>query len=97
MLASELVRHDQPEKAFSAYEHRMRHFVVRNQNLALRTDGTVLSRTRGQLLRRNIVVAMTPWLHRVGLDRLLRTERREATTDLSLPDNDLRRSPSRQT
>ncbi|ABK71037.1 FAD-dependent monooxygenase [Mycolicibacterium smegmatis] len=97
VLASELVRHDQPEKAFSAYEHRMRHFVVRNQNLALRTDGTVLSRTRGQLLRRNIVVAMTPWLHRVGLDRLLRTERREATTDLSLPDNDLRRSPSRQT
>lgn len=96
VLAGELVRHDRPEEAFEAYERRMRHFVERNQNLALRTDGTVLSRTRRQLLRRNIVVAMTPWLHRVGLDRLLRTEHREATTDLSLSDTDLQRCPSRQ-
>lgn len=97
VLASELIRHGQPETAFGAYENRVRDYVTRNQNLALRTDSIVLSRTRGQLLRRNIMVMALPWLQLLGLDRLLHTERRAATTDLSLSDQDLRRCASRQT
>ncbi|ORA77302.1 hypothetical protein [Mycobacterium malmoense] len=38
VLASELVQHDRPEPAFAAYEHRLRDYVEKNQNLALRTD-----------------------------------------------------------
>ena len=70
----------------------MREFVTRNQRLAVRTDSTVLSRTRGQLLRRNIRLMAWPVLQRLGLDRLLRRERRDATTDLALTEHDLRRS-----
>lgn len=97
VLASELARHDQPEAAFERYERRLRDYVTRNQELALRTDSTVLARTRGQLVRRNIMLRVLPWLQRHGLDRLLRTERRAAATDLSLSAQDLHRCPSRQT
>jgi 2-polyprenyl-6-methoxyphenol hydroxylase-like FAD-dependent oxidoreductase len=92
VLASELARHGDPASAFDAYERRVREFVTRNQGLAVRTDSTVLSRTSGQLLRRNIRVAAWPVLQRLGLDRWLRRERLDATTDLVLSDDDLRRS-----
>jgi 2-polyprenyl-6-methoxyphenol hydroxylase-like FAD-dependent oxidoreductase len=92
VLASELVRHDRPEPAFAAYERRLRDYVEKNQNLALRTDSSVLSRTRGQLLRRNIKLCAVPWLQRLGLTRLLQTQLRSAATDLSLSSQDLQRS-----
>jgi 2-polyprenyl-6-methoxyphenol hydroxylase-like FAD-dependent oxidoreductase len=94
VLASELVQHDRPESAFAAYEHRLRDYVEKNQNLALRTDSTVLVRTGGQLLRRNIKLCLVPWLQRLGLVRLLQTKLRTAATDLSLSSHDLRRSPA---
>jgi 2-polyprenyl-6-methoxyphenol hydroxylase-like FAD-dependent oxidoreductase len=92
VLASELSQQDRPEVAFSAYERRLRDYVEKNQNLALRTDGTVLSRTSGQLLRRNIKLCLVPWLQRLGLVHLLQTELRTAATDLSLAHHDLQRS-----
>ncbi len=92
VLASELVQHDRPEPAFAAYERRLRDYVEKNQNLALRTDGTVLSRTSGQLLRRNIKLCFVPWLQRLGLAHLLQTELRAAATDLSLSHQDLQRT-----
>lgn len=95
VLAGELAHHDDPQAAFEAYEQRMREYVTRNQKLSLRTDSTVLSRTPVQLLRRNLTLSVLPWLQRLGLDGLLRTERRAAATDLSLSDHDLRRTLSR--
>jgi 2-polyprenyl-6-methoxyphenol hydroxylase-like FAD-dependent oxidoreductase len=92
VLASELVQHDRPEPAFAAYEHRLRDYVEKNQNLALRTDSTVLVRTGRQLLRRNIKLCLVPWLQRLGLVRLLQTKLRTAATDLSLSSRDLQRS-----
>jgi 2-polyprenyl-6-methoxyphenol hydroxylase-like FAD-dependent oxidoreductase len=92
VLASELVRHDRPEQAFSAYERRLRDYVEKNQMLALRSDSTVISRTSGQLLRRNIKLSLVPLLQRLGLGHLLQTQLRTAATDLSLSDQDLRRS-----
>lgn len=92
VLASELVQHDRPESAFAAYERRLRDYVQKNQNLALRTDSTVLSRTSRQLLRRNIKLCLVPWLQRLGLIHLLQTELRTAATDLSLSHQDLQRS-----
>jgi 2-polyprenyl-6-methoxyphenol hydroxylase-like FAD-dependent oxidoreductase len=91
VLASELVQHDRPESAFAAYEHRLRDYVEKNQNLALRTDSTVLVRTGRQLLRRNIKLCLVPWLRRLGLVRLLQTKLRTAATDLSLASHDLQR------
>jgi 2-polyprenyl-6-methoxyphenol hydroxylase-like FAD-dependent oxidoreductase len=90
VLASELVAHDQPEPAFAAYERRLRDYVERNQNLALRKDSSVLVRTRGQLLGRNIKLCLVPWLQRLGLASLLQTKLRTAATDLSLASHDLR-------
>jgi 2-polyprenyl-6-methoxyphenol hydroxylase-like FAD-dependent oxidoreductase len=92
VLASELIQHDQPEQAFAAYERRLRDYVEKNQNLALRTDSTVMSRTGEQLLRRNIKLCSVPWLQRLGLVHLLQTELRTAATDLSLSHQDLQRS-----
>lgn len=92
VLASELVRHERPEPAFAAYERRLRDYVERNQNLALRTDSSVLSRTKGQLWRRNIKLCAVPWLQRLGLTRLLQTQLRSAADDLSLSSQDLQRS-----
>jgi len=60
--------------------------------LALRTDSSVLSRTRGQLLHRNIKLRAVPWLQRLGLTHLLQTQLRSAATDLSLSSQDLQRS-----
>ena len=90
VLASELVRQDRPEAALAAYERRMRDYVEKNQNLALRTDSSVISRTPGQLLRRNAKLVTVPWLQRLGLAHLLQTTLRTAATDLSLADDDLR-------
>jgi hypothetical protein len=70
----------------------MRDYVGKNQNLALRTDSTVLLPTGGQLLRRNIKLCLVPWLQRLGLARLLQTKLRAAATDLSLSSHDLQRS-----
>lgn len=92
VLASELAAQEQPEHAFAVYERRMRGFVVKNQSLALRTDGTVLARTRGQLLRRNAKLCAVPWLQRLGLLHLLQTGLRDAATDLSLLPHDLHRT-----
>ncbi|WP_319448834.1 MULTISPECIES: FAD-dependent monooxygenase [unclassified Mycobacterium] len=90
VLASELAWHDDPQQAFANYEHRLRDYVVKNQDLALRTDSTVISRTRGQLLRRNLRLLFVPWLQRLGLGALLRPKLREAATDLQLVEHDLR-------
>ena len=92
LLASELVQNDRPESAFAAYERRLRDYVEKNQNLALRTDSTVIARTKGQLLRRNIKLCVVPWLQRLGLVHPLQTKLRTAATDLSLSHNDLQRS-----
>jgi 2-polyprenyl-6-methoxyphenol hydroxylase-like FAD-dependent oxidoreductase len=92
LLASELVQHDRPEPAFAVYERRLRDYVEKNQNLALRTDSTVIARTKGQLLRRNIKLCVVPWLQRLGLLHLLQTQLRTAATDLSLSSHDLQRS-----
>ncbi|MFL6118236.1 FAD-dependent monooxygenase [Actinophytocola sp.] len=89
VLAGELIRHDRPEPAFAAYERTLRAYVEKNQNLALRTGSTVISRTSGQLLRRNIKLCLVPWLQRLGLAHLLQSHVRSAATDLSLPDHDL--------
>jgi 2-polyprenyl-6-methoxyphenol hydroxylase-like FAD-dependent oxidoreductase len=89
VLASELVRHELPEPAFVAYERRMRDYVQKNQDLALRTDSSVISRTSGQLWRRNIKLCAVPWLQRLGLIGLLQTQLRSAATDLSLSSEDL--------
>ncbi|BBY77397.1 FAD-dependent monooxygenase [Mycolicibacterium parafortuitum] len=97
VLACELARHTDPEAAFGIYEQRMREHVMRNQELALRNDSTVLPRNRRQLLRRNSMVVALPWLRRLGIDRWLRADLRSAATELSLSPHDLRRSPSRQT
>jgi 2-polyprenyl-6-methoxyphenol hydroxylase-like FAD-dependent oxidoreductase len=85
VLASELVKDVHPATAFAAYERRLRDYVEKNQNLALRTDSTVISRTRGRLLRRNVKLCTVPWLQRWGLTHLLQTPLRTAATDLSLP------------
>lgn len=90
VLASELVAHDRPEAAFEAYQIRLRDYVRKNQALALRTDGTVLVRTSGQLLRRNIKLCAVPLLQRLELVGLLQTELRTAATDLALSEHDLR-------
>jgi 2-polyprenyl-6-methoxyphenol hydroxylase-like FAD-dependent oxidoreductase len=92
VLAGELVQHDRPESAFAAYERRLRDYVEKNQNLALRTDSTVIARTKGQLLRRNIKLCVVPWLQRFGLVHLLQSKLRTAATDLSLSCQDLQRS-----
>ena len=92
VLASELAARDRPERAFATYEDRMRGFVQKNQSLALRNDGTVLARTRSQLLRRNVKLCAVPWLQRLGLLHLLRAGLRDAATDLSLCPGDLRRT-----
>jgi 2-polyprenyl-6-methoxyphenol hydroxylase-like FAD-dependent oxidoreductase len=91
LLASELVRHDRPESAFMTYERRLRDYVEKNQKLALRTDSTVIARTHGQLVRRNVKLCVVPWLQRLGLLRLLQTRLRTAATDLSLSSHDLQR------
>jgi 2-polyprenyl-6-methoxyphenol hydroxylase-like FAD-dependent oxidoreductase len=90
VLASELVAHDRPEQAFAAYQLRLRGYVEKNQDLALRTDGTVLARTSGQLLRRNLKLCAVPLLQRLGLVSVLQAKVRTAATDLTLPDRDLR-------
>jgi 2-polyprenyl-6-methoxyphenol hydroxylase-like FAD-dependent oxidoreductase len=92
LLAGELVEHDRPEPAFAVYERRLRDYVEKNQNLALRTDSTVIARTKGQLLRRNTKLCVVPWLQRLGLVHLLQTHLRSAATDLSLSSHDLQRS-----
>jgi 2-polyprenyl-6-methoxyphenol hydroxylase-like FAD-dependent oxidoreductase len=89
VLASELARHDRPQPAFAVYERRLRDYIEKNQRLALRTDSTVLPRTRGQLLRRNIKLCSVPWLQRLGLVRVLMTHVRSAATDLPLSHQDL--------
>jgi hypothetical protein len=66
--------------------------VQKNQDLALGTNSTVLSRTPGQLLRRNLELCLVPWLRRCGLAQLLLSHVRTAASDLALSDNDLRRS-----
>jgi 2-polyprenyl-6-methoxyphenol hydroxylase-like FAD-dependent oxidoreductase len=86
VLASELGRHDRPELAFAAYERRLRDYVEKNQELALRSDSTVIARTKGQLLRRNLKLSLVPWLQRLGLARLLQSHLHTAATDLSLSD-----------
>ncbi|GAA2547447.1 hypothetical protein [Mycolicibacterium diernhoferi] len=69
----------------------MRTYVKKNQDLAFRTDGTVLVRTSTRLLCRNIKLCAVPLLQRLGLLRLLQTRLRTAAQDLSLSDPDLHR------
>jgi 2-polyprenyl-6-methoxyphenol hydroxylase-like FAD-dependent oxidoreductase len=93
ILASELAIHDRPEDAYAAYERRMRDYVTRNQELALRTDGTVLVHTTAALLRRNAKLCAVPWLQRLGVIGLLQGPLRAAATDLTLQPGDLRSAP----
>ncbi len=95
VLAAELVQHEQPECAFAAYERRLRDYVVKNQNLALRTDSTVISRTRRQLLGRNIKLCLVPTLQRLGLAHLLQTQLRSAANELALDPSDVLRGGPR--
>ena len=90
VLASELVANDRPEQAFAAYQLRLRGYVKKNQDLALRTDGTVLARTSRQLLRRNLKLRAVPLLQRFRLVSLLQAKLRTAANDLTLADRDLR-------
>ncbi|MFC7674309.1 FAD-dependent monooxygenase [Mycolicibacterium sp. GCM10028919] len=90
VLASELVANDRPEQAFAAYQLRLRGYVKNNQDLALRTDGTVLARTSRQLLRRNLKLRAVPLLQRFQLVSLLQAKLRTAANDLTLSDRDLR-------
>lgn len=90
VLASELVANDRPEQAFAAYQLRLRGYVKKNQDLALRTDGTVLARTSRQLLRRNLKLRAVPLLQRFRLVSLLQAKLRTAANDLTLSDRDLR-------
>lgn len=92
LLASELAQNDRPEAAFAAYDRRLREYVEKNQNLALRTDSTVTARTKAQLLRRNIKLCLVAWLQRLGFLHLLQTKLRTAATDLSLSHQDLQLS-----
>ncbi|TRW79024.1 oxidoreductase [Mycolicibacterium sp. 018/SC-01/001] len=91
VLARELCAHERPQDAFIAYERRLRDYVTKNQDLALRTDGTVLARTPGQLLRRNAKLCAVPLLQRLGLIGLLQKPLRSAATSLELTDDDLGR------
>jgi 2-polyprenyl-6-methoxyphenol hydroxylase-like FAD-dependent oxidoreductase len=86
VLAGELARLERPDHAFTAYERRMRGYVEKNQALAMRNDGTVVCRTRGQLLSRNVKLAMVPALQRLGLTHLLQSHVHRAATGLSLPE-----------
>ncbi|OBK11280.1 FAD-dependent monooxygenase [Mycobacterium sp. 1245852.3] len=91
VLASELVRHEHPHAAFEAYESRLRRYVEKNQDLALRTDSSVIARSRMDLWRRNIRLLLVPLLQRLGLAATSRPPLREAATDLTLGADDLRR------
>lgn len=91
VLAGELAGHQKPEEAFARYERRLRDYVTKNQNLALRTDSTVIARTRGQLWRRNLMACAAPLMQRLGANRQVRPALREAATDLRLTDDDLHR------
>ncbi|MFN6547332.1 FAD-dependent monooxygenase [Mycolicibacterium nivoides] len=92
VLASELVRHERPHAAFEAYERRLRHYVEKNQDLALRTDSSIVARSRKDLWRRNIRLSLVPLLQRLGLAATSRPPLREAATDLTLGADDLQRS-----
>lgn len=94
VLASELVRHERPHAAFDAYESRLRRYVEKNQDLALRTDSSVIARSRMDLWQRNIRLSIVPLLERLGLAATSRPPLREAATDLALKPDDLRRSLS---
>lgn len=90
VLASELVRHGRPRAAFDPYESRLRRYVEMNQDLALRTDSSVIARSRTDLWRRNIRLSIVPLLQRLGLAAASRPQLREAATDLTLEPDDLR-------
>jgi 2-polyprenyl-6-methoxyphenol hydroxylase-like FAD-dependent oxidoreductase len=87
LLADALGQHDRPEQAFAAYEGGLRAYVEKNQNLALSNGSTVIVRTGGQLLRRNIKLCLVPLLQRLGLAHLLQTRVASAATDLSLAES----------
>ncbi|AQA03000.1 oxidoreductase [Mycobacterium sp. MS1601] len=92
VLASELVRHESPRAAFEAYELRLRSYVEKNQDLALRSDSSIIARSRIDLWQRNIRLSLVPLLQRLGLTAASRAPLREAATDLALGADDLRRS-----
>lgn len=71
VLASELVAHSDPERAFAAYESKMRTFVSRNQAIAVRKNTNALPRDRKALRKRNLKLRSLPWLQRTGLLKLL--------------------------
>jgi hypothetical protein len=77
-------------------DYGLRDYVEKNQDLALRTDHTVIVRTKGQLLWRNVKLCALPWLWRFGFGHVLRTQLRTAATDLSLSSHDLQRCESRR-
>lgn len=92
VLASELVRHERPHVAFEAYERRLRRYVEKNQDLALRTDSSIIAHSRKDLWRRNIRLSVVPLLQRLGLAATSRPPLREAATDLTLKPDDLQLS-----
>ena len=89
VLASELVRH-----AVRSGVRGLRTSTARlrgeNQNLALRTDSSVISRTPRPAAAPQRQAGVGPWLQRLGLRTCCRPSLRTAATDLSLAEYDLR-------
>lgn len=86
VLATELVGHADPERAFVAYEEKMNRgdFVLGNQAIAVRKNTNALPRDSSALRRRNLKLRTLPWLKRLGILRLLDRGYKEATTGLSI-------------
>ena len=89
VLASELASCDVPQRAFAAYEHRLRGFAEKNQDLALRNDSTVIPHTKKQLTPRNRALALARLLRGIRLVQSRQVETRTAATDLALHRNDI--------
>lgn len=84
VLATELVADPDPERAFAAYEARIRAFVERNQAIAVRRNTNALPRDAEMLRKRNLKLWALPWLQRTGLLRLLDRGYRATPTSFSI-------------
>ena len=84
VLASELVANADPEVAFTAYEDKMREFILRNQAIALRKNTNALPRESSALRNRNLKLWALPWLKRCGILNLLDRGYKATPTSLSV-------------
>jgi len=86
VLATELVAHPDPARAFAAYEAKLREFVDRNQAIAVRKNTNALPRDSSALRKRNLKLWSLPWLRRTGLLKLLDRGYHATPTSLSVDD-----------